>query len=236
MLLDQTALEDQTLEFAVGDDVLEVVYVLNHAPNLFGVVVLGAEVLADAVFQFFRFADIDDLALLVLHDIHAGLQWQRHRLLAKLFHLRIHGLSLMHALGGHVLDRKLQHRAPCAVLLDIALGHFPGWKIFVAQKAEFLCFLIFIRDLAQPAEGDHALPVIRPAVVRQLLLFRDAERGFIMLSRGFDLVSRESGMEVDTAAIVDKIQRHGVGVVHIAEHCQNPAGILAQYPFTFFLR
>ena len=100
MLLDQRAFQYQALELGIGDDVGEVVHVVHHPPHLFGVVVLRAEVLADAVFQLLRLADVDDLARLVLHDIYARLQGKRHRLCPQLLHLRIQALT---ALSLHLL-------------------------------------------------------------------------------------------------------------------------------------
>ena len=93
MLLYQAALENKRLKLAVGDDVLEPVDVVDHAANLFGVVVLRTEVLTDAVFERLCLADIDDLAVLRVHDVHARQQRQRHSLFSQLGKFGIHGIS-----------------------------------------------------------------------------------------------------------------------------------------------
>ena len=98
MLLNQRALEYQTLKLTVGDDVLEVIYVFDHAAYLFGMVVLRTEVLADAVLELFRLADVDYLAVFVFHYIYSGLQRQSHRLSPEFFKFRIHSF-ISHALA-----------------------------------------------------------------------------------------------------------------------------------------
>lgn len=43
------------------------------------------KILADAVFELFGLADIDDRAGLILHDVDARLVWQRERLVLEFF-------------------------------------------------------------------------------------------------------------------------------------------------------
>ena len=94
VLLDEAALEDERLELAAAEDVVEVPDVFHHAADLRRVVVLRAEVLADPVLQDLRLADVDDFALPVLHDVDAGDQGQPHRLGPEFFHLRV--LHVLH--------------------------------------------------------------------------------------------------------------------------------------------
>ena len=82
--LDQGVLQDQCLELRAHHDGVEVIHLGHHHPGLFVVAAAGLEVLADAVFQLFRLAHIDDQSRLVHHDVHARGQGQAVRLLQQL--------------------------------------------------------------------------------------------------------------------------------------------------------
>ncbi len=71
MLFNQTALKHQRLKFAVGYDIIELVYLFDHFSHLDSVPVRRAEILADAVLQCFRLTDINNFAVYILHNIHA---------------------------------------------------------------------------------------------------------------------------------------------------------------------
>ena len=85
ILLDEAAFQHQRLKLAAGDDIFKVPYILHHAVDLGGMLVNAAEVTADAVFQGFCLADVDDLPLFVLHDVDARLQRQFFYLVPQIF-------------------------------------------------------------------------------------------------------------------------------------------------------
>ena len=60
-------------------------------------VFIRAEILADTVFKRFRLADVDDGIITAVHDVHARVKRQLHRLFAQLFDMR------------HFFFRKLYH-------------------------------------------------------------------------------------------------------------------------------
>ena len=74
MLLNQAAFEHQRFKFAVGYNIVKMVHVFDHFAHFDCVAVRRAEILADAVFERFCLADINNFILLVFHDIHAGQQ------------------------------------------------------------------------------------------------------------------------------------------------------------------
>ncbi len=78
VLLYKRAFEHQRLEFAVAEDIVEVVDIIDHLTHLDGVVILRAKVGADPVFERLCLADIDYLALFVFHQINTGVQRQAH--------------------------------------------------------------------------------------------------------------------------------------------------------------
>ena len=90
VLLNQAAFQHQRLKFAVGQNIVKMIDVCDHLPHLGVVMRLGAEILADAVFEVLGFADIDDLPGGVFHQVDARPQRERHRLFAQLRHIRIH--------------------------------------------------------------------------------------------------------------------------------------------------
>ena len=90
MLFDKTALENQCLKFAVGDDIFKIVNIVNHSAHLFGVIVLRAEVLADTVFESLCLADIYNFSAFIVHNINAGQKRQSHCFFAQFLHFRIH--------------------------------------------------------------------------------------------------------------------------------------------------
>ncbi len=76
MPLDQSAFQNQGLKFGLDHNYIEVVDLADHDPRFLIVPRLVLEVLADAVFQGFRLAHIDDLTAGILHDVYARLQGQ----------------------------------------------------------------------------------------------------------------------------------------------------------------
>ena len=71
VLFDELVFEDQGFEFGVGQDVLKVFDMADHAGHFGRGPAQAAEIRAHAVSQIDRLADIDDRARLVVHDIHA---------------------------------------------------------------------------------------------------------------------------------------------------------------------
>ena len=67
--LDEGVLQHQRLELAVRDDHVEVAHLVHHRGHLRQM--LAAEIAHDAVFQPLGFADVDNLGILVEHDVHA---------------------------------------------------------------------------------------------------------------------------------------------------------------------
>ena len=70
--LDQGAFQNQGFKFAGCHNDIEVVNFTDHGPRLRGVGGGILKILADSVFQFFCFADIDHLVRLIPHNIHSG--------------------------------------------------------------------------------------------------------------------------------------------------------------------
>ena len=83
--LDERALEHQRLKLARRDDDVKVVNLADHPARLRRVRGRILEILAHAVLELFRLADIDDLAGLILHQIHARFQGKRQRLVFQFF-------------------------------------------------------------------------------------------------------------------------------------------------------
>ena len=72
MLLDEVALEDQRLDLRVRHDDFKIRDVRDHCLDLRRVVLVVLEVLAHAVLEDDRLADVDDATRRVLHDVDAG--------------------------------------------------------------------------------------------------------------------------------------------------------------------
>ena len=70
MLFDERHLEQERLEFACRDDVFKVANLSDETHRLD--VVRPREVGTDPVLQVLRFPDVDDLAVLVLMQVTAG--------------------------------------------------------------------------------------------------------------------------------------------------------------------
>ena len=86
--LDERVFQHQRLELARRDDDVEVRNLFHHGRHLGQV--LPVEIAADPVFQFFGLADVDDLAVRVQHDIHAGQQRQPGGLILQLRKIALH--------------------------------------------------------------------------------------------------------------------------------------------------
>ena len=63
--------------FAIRDDIFKICDFIDHGVGLGVFDGIGAKVLADAVFEHLSLAHIDDRALFIAHDIHAGAFGQR---------------------------------------------------------------------------------------------------------------------------------------------------------------
>ena len=93
VLLDEAALQDQSLKLTGAEDVIEIPDIFHHFADFVRVTCLGAEILADPVFEDLGFADVDDLSSAVFHDVDAGVQRQTHGPLAQFTPFRVfHGL------------------------------------------------------------------------------------------------------------------------------------------------
>ena len=115
ILLDQAAFEDERLEFAVGHDIFEMIDVFDHLAHLFAVAAVGAEILADAVFERLRLSDIDDFAAGIVHDIDAGRKRQLHCFLPQGFFQGIVCHRRMPPFA-QIAENKKGHRAPVPLL------------------------------------------------------------------------------------------------------------------------
>ena len=71
--LDQRVLEDQRLLLVGGDDRLDVAQHMGEFFDERARIAGGLEVVADSVFEVLGLADVDDAALLILHQVAAGL-------------------------------------------------------------------------------------------------------------------------------------------------------------------
>ncbi len=58
VLFDKTAFKNECLKLTVRDDIFKIIDIINHSANLFGMVILRTEVLADSVFKSLCLADI----------------------------------------------------------------------------------------------------------------------------------------------------------------------------------
>ena len=90
MLFYQTAFKNQRLKFTVGEYNVKVINIFNHLANLYPVVVLRAEILADTVFERLCLADIYDFTAAVLHQIYPGSKRELHGLFPQDLKLVVH--------------------------------------------------------------------------------------------------------------------------------------------------
>ena len=90
MLFDERAFQHERFIFGSGHDEIVVEHLRNHFRGLDVVIGVIAEIAGDAVSEVFRLSDIDDLPLLVLHDIHAGLCGQNGGFALEIGQSRIH--------------------------------------------------------------------------------------------------------------------------------------------------
>ena len=80
--LDERVFEHERLKLGLHDNDIEIRNVRDHGRHLRQV--LAAKIARDAVFERFRLADVDDLAVLVEHDVHARQQREHIGLFAQL--------------------------------------------------------------------------------------------------------------------------------------------------------
>ena len=95
MLLYKAAFEHEGFKLAVGENDIEIIYIFDHFAHFYRMIMLGAEILADSVFECLRLADIYYLRAAVFHQIDAGGQRKLHRLFAKLLDFRVHSLTCL---------------------------------------------------------------------------------------------------------------------------------------------
>ena len=81
--LDERVFEHERLKLGLHDNDIEIRNVRDHGRHLRQV--LAAKIARDAVFERFCLADVDDLAVLVEHDVHARQQREHIGLFAQLF-------------------------------------------------------------------------------------------------------------------------------------------------------
>ena len=89
MLLDERVFKDQRLELGRDENRVKVVDLRDHAARFLIVGGILLKILADAVFELFRLADVNDAAGLVHHQIDSRRERQVVRLVQKL--LLCHG-------------------------------------------------------------------------------------------------------------------------------------------------
>ena len=83
MALDEGVFQHQSLQLTAGDDDVEVPHFLHHGGHLRQM--LAVEIAADPVFELLRLADVDDLVMLVQHDVHARQQREMIRFFPQSF-------------------------------------------------------------------------------------------------------------------------------------------------------
>ena len=71
MLLDQIALQNQSFQLRVCDNVLETCDLRNHFLDLRSLIAAALKILAHTVFQADGLTDINDLIVFVVHDINS---------------------------------------------------------------------------------------------------------------------------------------------------------------------
>ena len=105
MLLYKAAFEHEGFKLAVGENDIEIIDVFDHFAHFYRMIMLGAEILADAVLERFRLAYIYYLRTAVFHQIDAGGQRKLHRLFAKLLDFRVHSLTclLIHIFDTYII-------------------------------------------------------------------------------------------------------------------------------------
>ena len=72
--LDEGVFQHEGLKLAARDNDIEVAHLVHHGGDLGQV--LAVEVARDAVFELFGLSDVNDLVVLVEHDVHARQQRQ----------------------------------------------------------------------------------------------------------------------------------------------------------------
>lgn len=72
MLLYKAAFKHEGFKLAVGENDIEIIDVFDHLAHFYRMIMLGAEILADSVFECLRLADIYYLRAAVFHQIDAG--------------------------------------------------------------------------------------------------------------------------------------------------------------------
>ena len=89
MLFYQTALKNESFEFASRYYIIKAVDIFHHFTYFYRMAILRAEILADAVFKCFCFTDIYYFPIGIFHNINARQKRQAHRLFSEYFHFRI---------------------------------------------------------------------------------------------------------------------------------------------------
>ena len=94
MGFDLVGFEDQSLLFGAGDDIVQVGDIADQSFEMAtAVAVVFAEIRADAIAQIFSFANVDDLPIAFLHNIHTGIGRQSIELKAEVFRQRFFHLG-----------------------------------------------------------------------------------------------------------------------------------------------
>ena len=71
VLFNQVAFENQSFDFACGDNRLEIGDFGDHRFNLRAVILAGLKILAHAIFEDTRLADVNNFPANIFHDVNA---------------------------------------------------------------------------------------------------------------------------------------------------------------------
>ena len=72
MLFDEVVFSDKGVNFTSADDIPEIRHVVKHCHNLHRLHRV-MEILTKPIFEVFGFAHVDDIVVLVQHEVHAGI-------------------------------------------------------------------------------------------------------------------------------------------------------------------
>ena len=72
MLLDQIALQHKRLQLRIGDDILKTADMRHHLLDLDALIPAALKILPHPVLETDRLAYINDMILLIMHDVNTG--------------------------------------------------------------------------------------------------------------------------------------------------------------------
>lgn len=134
-------------------------------------------------------------------------------------------------LAAQVLYAQLEHAegAPLAVYgggavrLAVVRGVLEGQALYGAALGRL------VRDFAHLAEGDDAAEVGRVVLRHYVAAVYDAEGRARAGHDGVVLVPGAGAVEIYRAALIDVIERYGVGIAPVAEHGQHAVAPALEY-------